>query len=46
VRTLSGFVKTACGERVVFSFLYNGRNTSGARGVQQNLGNLLATYTR
>jgi serine-type D-Ala-D-Ala carboxypeptidase/endopeptidase (penicillin-binding protein 4) len=46
VRTLSGFVKTASGERVVFSFLYNGRNTSGARGVQQNLGNLLATYTR
>ncbi|HEU4880595.1 MAG TPA: D-alanyl-D-alanine carboxypeptidase, partial [Longimicrobium sp.] len=46
VRTLSGFVKTASGETVVFSFLYNGRNTSGARGVQQNLGNLLATYTR
>lgn len=46
VRTLSGFVKTAGGETVVFSFLYNGRNTSGARGVQQNLGNLLATYTR
>ncbi|HEX2207931.1 MAG TPA: D-alanyl-D-alanine carboxypeptidase/D-alanyl-D-alanine-endopeptidase [Longimicrobium sp.] len=46
VRTLSGYVKTAGGETVVFSFLYNGRNTSGARGVQQNLGNLLATYTR
>jgi serine-type D-Ala-D-Ala carboxypeptidase/endopeptidase (penicillin-binding protein 4) len=46
VRTLSGFVKTASGENVVFSFLYNGRNTGGARGVQQNLGNLLATYSR
>jgi D-alanyl-D-alanine carboxypeptidase/D-alanyl-D-alanine-endopeptidase (penicillin-binding protein 4) len=46
VRTLSGFVKTASGENVVFSFLYNGRNTGGARGVQQNLGNLLATYQR
>ncbi len=46
VRTLSGFVKTASGENVVFSFLYNGRNTGGARGVQTNLGNLLATYTR
>jgi D-alanyl-D-alanine carboxypeptidase/D-alanyl-D-alanine-endopeptidase (penicillin-binding protein 4) len=46
VRTLSGYVKTAGGETVVFSFLYNGRNTSGARGVQVNLGNLLAGYTR
>ena len=46
VRTLSGYVKTASGENVVFSFLYNGRNTGGARGVQQNLGNLLAGYTR
>lgn len=46
VRTLSGYVKTASGENVVFSFLYNGRNTGGARGVQTNLGNLLATYTR
>jgi serine-type D-Ala-D-Ala carboxypeptidase/endopeptidase (penicillin-binding protein 4) len=46
VRTLSGFVKTASGENVVFSFLYNGRNTGGARGVQTNLGNLLATYSR
>ncbi|MBW3571999.1 MAG: D-alanyl-D-alanine carboxypeptidase/D-alanyl-D-alanine-endopeptidase [Gemmatimonadetes bacterium] len=46
VRTLSGYVKTAGGENVVFSFLYNGRNTSGARGVQTNLGNLLAGYTR
>ncbi|HEX6909814.1 MAG TPA: D-alanyl-D-alanine carboxypeptidase, partial [Longimicrobium sp.] len=46
VRTLSGYVTTAGGENVVFSFLYNGRNTGGARGVQQNLGNLLATYRR
>ncbi|HYH79755.1 MAG TPA: D-alanyl-D-alanine carboxypeptidase/D-alanyl-D-alanine-endopeptidase [Longimicrobium sp.] len=46
VRTLSGYVKTADGEMVVFSFLYNGRGTSGARGVQQNLGNLLASYKR
>jgi serine-type D-Ala-D-Ala carboxypeptidase/endopeptidase (penicillin-binding protein 4) len=46
VRTLSGYVKTASGENVVFSFLYNGRNTGGARGVQVNLGNLLAGYTR
>lgn len=46
VRTLSGYVKTADGELVVFSFLYNGRNTSGARGVQQNLGNLVAGYKR
>ncbi|HET7459739.1 MAG TPA: D-alanyl-D-alanine carboxypeptidase/D-alanyl-D-alanine-endopeptidase [Longimicrobium sp.] len=46
VRTLSGYVKTADGELVVFSFLYNGRNTSGARGVQQNLGNLVAAYKR
>jgi D-alanyl-D-alanine carboxypeptidase/D-alanyl-D-alanine-endopeptidase (penicillin-binding protein 4) len=46
VRTLSGYVKTADGELVVFSFLYNGAGTSGARGVQQNLGNLLASYKR
>lgn len=46
VRTLSGFVRTADGELVAFSFLYNGRNTSGARGVQQNLGNLIATFRR
>ena len=31
---------------VVFSMLYNGKGTSGARGVQQNLGNLLASYKR
>lgn len=46
VRSLSGFVKTAGGETVVFSFIYNGRNTSGARGVQVSLGNLLASYRR
>jgi D-alanyl-D-alanine carboxypeptidase/D-alanyl-D-alanine-endopeptidase (penicillin-binding protein 4) len=46
VRSLSGFVKTASGETVVFSMIYNGRNTSGARGIQQNLGTLLASYTR
>lgn len=45
VRTLSGYVTTRGGERVAFSFLYNGRNTSGARGVQQQLGTLLANYT-
>jgi len=44
VRTLSGYVKTRNGETVVFSFLYNGNNTGGARGVQQNLGILLAEY--
>ncbi len=44
VRSLSGYVTAANGERVVFSFIYNGNNTSGARGVQQNLGNLLAGY--
>lgn len=46
VRTLSGYVRTAGGERVAFSMLYNGRNTGGARAVQQNLGNLLAEYRR
>lgn len=46
VRTLSGYVTTEGGERVAFSFLYNGRNTSGARGVQTQLGNLLAEYSR
>jgi D-alanyl-D-alanine carboxypeptidase/D-alanyl-D-alanine-endopeptidase (penicillin-binding protein 4) len=44
VRSLSGFVKTADGQTVVFSMLYNGKNTGGARVVQANLGNLLATY--
>jgi serine-type D-Ala-D-Ala carboxypeptidase/endopeptidase (penicillin-binding protein 4) len=46
VRSLSGFVKTAGGENVVFSMIYNGRNTGGSRGIQQNLGTLLASYTR
>jgi D-alanyl-D-alanine carboxypeptidase/D-alanyl-D-alanine-endopeptidase (penicillin-binding protein 4) len=46
VRSLSGYVKTASGERVAFAFIYNGRNTSGARGVQTALGNLLASYRR
>jgi len=46
VRTLSGYVRTASGERVAVSMLYNGRNVGGARGVQQNLGNLLASYRR
>jgi serine-type D-Ala-D-Ala carboxypeptidase/endopeptidase (penicillin-binding protein 4) len=46
VRTLSGYVTTAGGERVVFSFLYNGAGTSGARGVQIQLGELLAGWTR
>ena len=46
VRSLSGFVKTASGENVVFSMVYNGRNTSGARGIQSSLGTLLASYTR
>lgn len=46
VRSLSGYVRTAGGETVVFSFIYNGRNTSGARGVQIQLGDLLASYTR
>lgn len=46
VRTLSGYVKTQNGETVMFSFLYNGRSTSGARGVQQDLGNLLAGFSR
>ncbi|HEX8394003.1 MAG TPA: D-alanyl-D-alanine carboxypeptidase/D-alanyl-D-alanine-endopeptidase [Longimicrobium sp.] len=46
VRSLSGYVKTAGGETVAFSFIYNGRGTSGSRGVQIALGNLLATYRR
>lgn len=46
VRTLSGYVTTAGGEEVVFSFLYNGRNTGGARGVQIQLGELLAGWSR
>ncbi|MDB4950322.1 MAG: D-alanyl-D-alaninecarboxypeptidase/D-alanyl-D-alanine-endopeptidase [Gemmatimonadetes bacterium] len=46
VRTLSGFVKARNGERIVFSLLYNGRNTSGARSIQQSLGNMLAELNR
>lgn len=46
VRSLSGYVKTAGGEKVAFAFIYNGRNTGGARGVQVQLGELLAAYTR
>lgn len=46
VRTLSGYVKSRSGETIVFSFLYNGRNTGGARGVQEQLGNLLAEFSR
>jgi D-alanyl-D-alanine carboxypeptidase/D-alanyl-D-alanine-endopeptidase (penicillin-binding protein 4) len=46
VRTLSGYVRTAGGENVVFSFLYNGGGTSGARGVQIQLGELLAGWSR
>ena len=46
VRSLSGYVKTRDGELVVFSFIYNGANTSGARGIQQQLGDLLAEWSR
>lgn len=44
VRTLSGYVRAANGETIAFSFLYNGRGTSAARGAQQELGVLLAEY--
>jgi serine-type D-Ala-D-Ala carboxypeptidase/endopeptidase (penicillin-binding protein 4) len=44
VRSLSGYVKAKNGELIVFSFIYNGRNTSGARGIQSQLGELLANY--
>lgn len=44
VRTLSGYVRARNGERIAFSFLYNGRNTFGARSVQSELGELLANY--
>lgn len=44
VRTLSGYVRARNGELIAFSFLYNGRNTNGARAVQEQLGNLLADY--
>jgi serine-type D-Ala-D-Ala carboxypeptidase/endopeptidase (penicillin-binding protein 4) len=46
VRTLAGYVRTRDGELVAFAFLYNGNNTSGARGVQERLGVLLAEYSR
>jgi serine-type D-Ala-D-Ala carboxypeptidase/endopeptidase (penicillin-binding protein 4) len=44
VRTLSGYVRSASGEMIVFAFIYNGNNTSGARGAQEQLGVLLASY--
>jgi D-alanyl-D-alanine carboxypeptidase/D-alanyl-D-alanine-endopeptidase (penicillin-binding protein 4) len=44
VRTLSGYVRARNGELIAFSFLFNGNNTSGARGVQEQLGTLLAAY--
>lgn len=44
VRTLSGYVTAANGELIAFCFFYNGRGTSPARGVQTELGNLLASY--
>lgn len=46
VRTLSGYVRTASGERVAFAMLYNGRSDGAARTVQRDLGNLLASYRR
>jgi serine-type D-Ala-D-Ala carboxypeptidase/endopeptidase (penicillin-binding protein 4) len=46
VRTLTGYVDTRGGERVAFAFLYNGGNTGGARNVQIELGNLLASFSR
>jgi D-alanyl-D-alanine carboxypeptidase/D-alanyl-D-alanine-endopeptidase (penicillin-binding protein 4) len=44
VRTLSGYVRARSGELIAFSFLYNGRGTSAARGAQVELGDLLANY--
>jgi serine-type D-Ala-D-Ala carboxypeptidase/endopeptidase (penicillin-binding protein 4) len=46
VRTLSGYVRAKNGELIAFSFLYNGRGTSAARGVQTELGTLLADFVR
>lgn len=46
VRSLSGYVTTRDGELVAFSLIYNGRGTSGARGTQIQLGELLAGYSR
>jgi PBP4 family serine-type D-alanyl-D-alanine carboxypeptidase len=44
VRTLSGYVTARNGELIAFCFFYNGRGTSPARGVQTELGTLLAEY--
>lgn len=44
VRSLSGFVRAKNGELIAFSFLFNGNGTSAARGVQEELGVLLAEY--
>lgn len=44
VRALSGYVRAANGELIAFGFLYNGRNTFGARDAQTELGTLLADY--
>ncbi len=46
VRTLSGYVTARNGERIAFSLLYNGRGTSRARGQQEEVGNLLANFSR
>jgi PBP4 family serine-type D-alanyl-D-alanine carboxypeptidase len=45
VRTLSGYVRDRDGELIAFSFLYNGRGTSAARGVETELGTLLANHS-
>jgi serine-type D-Ala-D-Ala carboxypeptidase/endopeptidase (penicillin-binding protein 4) len=45
-RTLSGYVRTADGQLVAFSFLYNGPGTNPARAAQQELGALLASFPR
>lgn len=44
VRTLSGYVRDRNGELIAFSILFNGRGTSAARGVETELGELLANY--
>jgi serine-type D-Ala-D-Ala carboxypeptidase/endopeptidase (penicillin-binding protein 4) len=44
-RTLSGYVRTADGQLVAFSFLYNGGGTNPARQAQQELGALIAGYS-
>jgi D-alanyl-D-alanine carboxypeptidase/D-alanyl-D-alanine-endopeptidase (penicillin-binding protein 4) len=43
-RTLSGYVRARNGALIAFSFPYNGPNTTGARGAQEQLGVLLAEY--